>query len=122
MGSKHPFLHSKLFFTSKPHWICEKPEELAGGGILHCQFKFQHTHDLVDCEICEIDKGLVVKLFKGKRALTEGQFAVFYKGEECLGSGQIVCIGTSNFIYYYLQNNKIMRITDILRNKSAVKL
>lgn len=115
MGTKHPFLYSSLFFTSKPHWIDEKPYELQNKSILSCQFKFQHTHDLVDCEIFETAQGLIVKLIQPKRALTEGQYAVFYRANECLGSARISNAGPTNFIYYWLQYNKKCELSDITK-------
>lgn len=122
MGTKHPLLFSNMFFTTKPHWICERPKELVENSILNCKFKFQHTHDEVDCEICETSKGLTVRLLNSKRAITEGQYAVFYKKDECLGSAKITNNGPSNFIYYMLQNKKKYDIhapLDLHRNKIA---
>lgn len=121
MGTKHPALHSSTFFTDAAHWIHEKPIQLTQKEIYTCEFKFQHTHDLVDCEICETPKGLIVKLMKTKRALTPGQYAVFYKGDECIGSARIVYSGPSNFLLYYLQNRSYEKLPG-KRLKLASKL
>lgn len=104
MGHNHLALSSELFFTSPPHWIDEKPIELIKNQIYTCQFKFQHIHSLADCEICQTSKGLIVRLLKSKRALTPGQYAVFYKGDECLGSARITSNGPSDFLINYLGN------------------
>ena len=40
-------------------------------------------------------KSLIVSLAVPERALTPGQYAVFYKGEECLGSARMQKIGPS---------------------------
>lgn len=106
MGNKHPLLYSDMFFTSKPHWICEKPKELVENNILNCKFKFQHTHDEADCELCETSKGLIIRLFKAKRAITDGQYAVFYVEDECLGSAKITHVISNNYIYYLLRNKR----------------
>ncbi|XP_023311208.1 mitochondrial tRNA-specific 2-thiouridylase 1 isoform X2 [Anoplophora glabripennis] len=86
-GTKHPILHSNLFFGSRPHWIHSVPEELDRGEVLKCDFKFQHTEEWTPCEICKVEEGLIIKLIKPKRAITPGQYAVFSRNRECL-----VCI------------------------------
>ncbi|KAJ8984185.1 hypothetical protein NQ317_011094 [Molorchus minor] len=91
-GTKHPILHTTLFFTSPAHWFFE------------CEFKFQHTEAWVPCEICDTTRGLVVKLHKSKRAITPGQYAVFSKDNECLGSAKIMNSGVTNFSLYYLKH------------------
>ncbi|XP_066245078.1 mitochondrial tRNA-specific 2-thiouridylase 1 [Euwallacea similis] len=102
-GTKHPALYSSLFSTHIPHWISLEPPELKNGSILHCYFKFQHTNNVVSCEVCRSKTGLVVKLKLPKRALTPGQYAVFYRGDECLGSARIINIGASEFSLNYLR-------------------
>lgn len=101
-GTDHPVLFTNLFFTSKPHWIHSQPEELKEGFTLDCQFKFQHTEIWSDCEICQTTSGLIVKLDAFKRAITPGQYAVFARNQECLGSARIINSGISNFTSFYL--------------------
>ncbi|KAK9892228.1 hypothetical protein WA026_019029 [Henosepilachna vigintioctopunctata] len=103
-GTEHNILYSKLFFTSTPHWIAGKPEELQNEDILECEFQFQNTQDWVPCVIFECNKGLIVQLKTTKRAVTPGQYAAFCKGNECLGSARIVYTPVSEFSVNYMNN------------------
>ncbi|XP_060536422.1 mitochondrial tRNA-specific 2-thiouridylase 1 [Cylas formicarius] len=107
LGTTHPALFSDLLRVSKPHWIHSRPEELERAEILRCDFKFQHTEGLVPCRICEItDENLCVHLDQAQRALTPGQYAVFYRNDECLGSGKILNPGATNFSLHYMRNSE----------------
>ncbi|KAG5886805.1 hypothetical protein JTB14_031448 [Gonioctena quinquepunctata] len=103
-GTDHPILYTDILFTSQPHWIHSQPPELATGHTLECQFKFQHTQDWAPCEICQTSRGITVRLLEEKRAITGGQYAVFSKDGECLGSAKILNSGVSNFSSNYLKN------------------
>ncbi|CAG9853894.1 unnamed protein product [Phyllotreta striolata] len=102
-GTDHPILFSDLVFTEPPYWIHSEPIELKSNNILECDFKFQHTKRWSPCLVYKTKKGLLVKLHNEKRALTEGQYAVFVKNQECLGSAKIVNTGVSNFTNKYQQ-------------------
>lgn len=67
------------------------------GSILRCEFRFQHTKPLVGCTIflSENDEKLFVKLDENLRAISPGQYAVFYKNSECLGNARIINPGPS---------------------------
>ncbi|XP_054009643.1 mitochondrial tRNA-specific 2-thiouridylase 1 isoform X1 [Hylaeus anthracinus] len=99
-GTDHPALYSDLVVTGTPHWISEKPQELNSySKILGCDFRFQHADSTIPCLIHQtINDQLVIRLSKPLRALTEGQFAVLYNGEECLGSAQIIRVGPSYYV------------------------
>ncbi|XP_075064951.1 mitochondrial tRNA-specific 2-thiouridylase 1 isoform X2 [Mixophyes fleayi] len=96
-GRDHPALFTDLLQTDQIHWLSEKPPvELVQNKMMECHFRFQHQMALENCVVTLNQDGTVwVKLVKPIRALTPGQFAVFYKGEECLGSGKIVKLGPS---------------------------
>ncbi|KAM4035268.1 mitochondrial tRNA-specific 2-thiouridylase 1 isoform 2-T2 [Anomaloglossus baeobatrachus] len=93
----HPALLRDLLRTDRMHWISEEPPaELVTNKMMECNFRFQHQMALVPCVLTLNQDGTVwATLVKPIRALTPGQFAVFYKGEECLGSGKIVRLGPS---------------------------
>ncbi|KAM3961480.1 LOW QUALITY PROTEIN: mitochondrial tRNA-specific 2-thiouridylase 1 [Aphomia sociella] len=88
-GTKHPALWNNLCFTNKPHWIHSEPTELSSNGVLDCFFRFQHTKPLVPCRVVNNSVGLTIILGNNLRALTEGQYGVLYKDNECLGSAKI---------------------------------
>ncbi|CAG9765644.1 unnamed protein product [Ceutorhynchus assimilis] len=121
-GTKHPSFHGSLLFTTKPHWIHSKPKELKKDNILTCDFKFQHTEEWASCKVCQCNDGLLVKLEKSKRALTPGQFAVFYRGDECLGSAKILNSAPSNFTLYYLQNGTLKTAKKIIEEGQCRKM
>ncbi|XP_068630163.1 mitochondrial tRNA-specific 2-thiouridylase 1 [Battus philenor] len=97
-GTKHPALWNNYCFTTLPHWIHKEPDELKYNDILHCFFRFQHTKPLVACRVAKNSEGLTIVLENSVRALTEGQFGVLYKNNECLGSAKIVNV-CHNLIY-----------------------
>ncbi|VVC89531.1 unnamed protein product [Leptidea sinapis] len=88
-GTKHTALWNNICFTDTPHWISKQPCELRSNSVLHCHFRFQHTKPLVPCRVVKNHDGLTILLNNKLRALTEGQFAVLYKDEECLGGAKI---------------------------------
>ncbi|NXQ24550.1 MTU1 thiouridylase, partial [Alaudala cheleensis] len=101
----HPALYRDLLRTNRVHWIAEEPPaELVREKMMECHLRFRHQMALVPCVLTLNQDGSVwVTLVKPERAITPGQFAVFYKGDECLGSGKILRMGPS---VYTLQQGK----------------
>ncbi|XP_018311529.1 mitochondrial tRNA-specific 2-thiouridylase 1 isoform X3 [Mycetomoellerius zeteki] len=98
-GTTHPALYTDFLITQKMHWICEEPYELRwNNGVLNCNFRFQHRNPLIACKVYKMSNGrLFIRLDAPLRAITKGQYAVLYSGEECLGSSMITYAGPSYF-------------------------
>ncbi|XP_023708263.1 mitochondrial tRNA-specific 2-thiouridylase 1 isoform X2 [Cryptotermes secundus] len=95
-GTNHPSLFTQFFLTARPHWIHSPPQPLLQEGIFECEFRFQHTKPLVKCMLLVItDNQILITLTRPLRAITPGQYAVFYKDKECLGSARIILLGPS---------------------------
>lgn len=92
-GHDHLALLSDKIFTNNVNWLCGDPFENPHN-ILECQFRFQHTKPLVKCRVyrksLHNQDELIVLLENPLRAVTPGQYAVFYTDKECLGSARIV--------------------------------
>lgn len=97
-GTDHPALYTDLLYADAPCWIDEDPfKGVASDGrprsVVKCVFRFQHTKPLVECFLVatEVDgsRGLLVRLMEPLRALTPGQYAVFYRDNVCLGAARI---------------------------------
>lgn len=90
-GTNHPAMFCDLFYTETPHWIDKSP--FNGNSVANVTFRFQHGHKLKVCDLVETEMGLLAKLSEPVRAVCAGQFAVFYKIGECIGSAKISATG-----------------------------
>ncbi|MDG4475689.1 tRNA 2-thiouridine(34) synthase MnmA [Thiovibrio frasassiensis] len=70
---------------SSAHWLSGQAPPLP----CVCMVKIRSRHPASQAEISQHDGGGLVKFSQPQRAVTPGQFAVFYQGEVVLGCGEI---------------------------------
>jgi len=84
-GRDNPRLFSKKLITSQPKWISLNPTF-----PLDCYAKIRYRQTDQKCQVCALADGRVEVSFEDpQRAVTPGQYIVFYDGELCLGAGII---------------------------------
>ncbi|XP_074083374.1 mitochondrial tRNA-specific 2-thiouridylase 1 isoform X2 [Macrotis lagotis] len=98
-GPDHPALYRDLLRTGRVHWIAEEPPaQLVHDKMMECHVRWRHQMALAPCVLTLNQDGSVwVTAVKPMKSLATGQFAVFYKGDECLGSGKIMRLGPSAY-------------------------
>lgn len=97
-GTDHPALYTDFVITESPHWISSEPKELTKSRMFNCHFRFQHKDSSVSCTVHKDPKDqLLIRISQPLRAITNGQFAVLYNDEECLGGAAIKYCGPSYF-------------------------
>lgn len=84
-GDESP-LYSVSCEVSGFNWIPAPPEEQEFACM--AKFRYRQPDQAVTVKIKE-DGGLHISFAEKQRAVTEGQYAVLYRGEECLGGGVI---------------------------------
>jgi tRNA-specific 2-thiouridylase len=83
----HPLLLSDSFDVEQMHWI--NPRE-APAAPLECAVKTRYRQNDLPCSLQAGEgRGWRVTLDRPARAVTPGQYAVFYDGERCIGGGII---------------------------------
>jgi tRNA-specific 2-thiouridylase len=89
----HPLLLSDAFDVEQMHWL--NPEEATGQPI-ECAVKTRYRQNDLRCTVrlaaardAATDPNWRVTLSEPARAVTPGQYAVFYSGARCLGGGVI---------------------------------
>jgi tRNA-specific 2-thiouridylase len=85
-GEDDPALYSKALRACQVNWISEKPSL----DIFDCTAKFRYRQpDQPVTVYLNSDNSCSVKFHQPQRAITPGQFVVFYDREVCLGGGVI---------------------------------
>ncbi len=67
------------------HWLSGQPPSLPRV----CEVKIRSRHPACKAEIARYDGGVLITFAQPQRAVTPGQFAVFYETEAVLGCGEI---------------------------------
>lgn len=85
-GSQHPLLFKRSLTASQVHWINKQPD----GDNFRCCAKTRYRQSDQQCIITfNNDNSIHVEFDQPQRAVTPGQFIVFYNQQECLGGGVI---------------------------------
>jgi tRNA-specific 2-thiouridylase len=85
-GHDHPALFSRSMDVGQLSWIAGSPPD----GRFRCTAKVRYRQADQECTVTtRSDRTCEVHFEQPQRAVTPGQYAVFYAGDECLGGGVI---------------------------------
>jgi len=88
-GHDHPLLMSSGLRTEPVAWIAGRPP----AGAFSCTGRFRYRQRDVACRVeAGADGCAAVAFDRSQRAITPGQYAVFFDGETCLGGAVIAAI------------------------------
>ena len=89
-GNKHPGLYKSALFIKKEdvHWIREDLE-MQDGDTMLLKARIRYRQSLQKATLHKVSSGLYIEFEEPQSAITEGQFAAWYLGDELIGSGVI---------------------------------
>lgn len=89
-GNNHPGLFRKALFIKEDevHWI-RQDLALKEGETMDLMVRIRYRQPLQKATLHKFDNGMYISFEEPQSAITEGQFAAWYSGDELLGSGVI---------------------------------
>jgi tRNA-specific 2-thiouridylase len=89
-GEDHPGLYRDALFikASELHWIREDLTLSIGESCAY-DVRIRYRQPLVKATVHRIEEGAYIEFDSPEKAITPGQFAAWYSGEELIGSGTI---------------------------------
>ena len=88
-GHDHPALFNQDLICEKMHWISGTPPTLPFSCTAKTRYR-QADQACVITSFSETKNNYQVKFTQAQRAITPGQYSVFYTGDACLGGGVII--------------------------------
>lgn len=90
LSSMHPGLFKKALFIDKSevHWI-RKDLSLASGEKMDVMARIRYRQPLQRATLHQFENGMYISFEEPQSAITEGQFAAWYRNDELMGSGVI---------------------------------
>ncbi|WP_026978070.1 tRNA 2-thiouridine(34) synthase MnmA [Flavobacterium tegetincola] len=90
LGNEHPGLFKNALFikNDETHWIREDLA-LAENQTRETMARIRYRQPLQKCTLHQVTEGMYIVFEEPQSAITEGQFAAWYEGDELLGSGVI---------------------------------
>ncbi|MCX7636506.1 MAG: tRNA 2-thiouridine(34) synthase MnmA [Cyclobacteriaceae bacterium] len=90
MGDDHPGLYRKGLFipAQDEHWL-RPDKKLNAGESVRYGVRIRYRQALEGCTLYKREEGLYLIFDRPQKAITPGQFAVWYEEEELIGSGVI---------------------------------
>lgn len=90
MGENHPGLYRKGLFipNADEHWV-RADLKLNVGESKNYLSRIRYRQQLEPCTLHKKEEGLYIIFDRPQKAITPGQFAAWYDGEELIGSGVI---------------------------------
>ena len=94
-GKNHPRLFQNWLMASAMHWINGPPPGWLEGAALKCRAKTRYRQPDQTCTVVAGPNETVEVAFDTpQRAVTPGQYVVFYQGSRCMGGATIAAAGT----------------------------
>lgn len=88
-GHEHPLLLGDSLAAEAAHWISGRSPQLP----MRCRVRIRHRQALQHCHVDAAPGGLHVLFDEPQRAISPGQFVVFYRDDVCLG-GSVITRGS----------------------------
>ncbi len=80
-----PLLYSKKAEVAEVNWVSGLEPDFP----LECEVRLRHRQALQKAKIINHKSKIIIEFREPQKAVTPGQFAVFYKDNECLGGGVV---------------------------------
>ncbi|TRW27423.1 tRNA 2-thiouridine(34) synthase MnmA [Flavobacterium zepuense] len=89
-GQNHPGLFRKALFIQENeiHWVREDLM-ITDGETMDVMVRIRYRQPLQKARLHKFDNGMYISFEEAQSAITEGQFAAWYHGDELIGSGVI---------------------------------